>query len=158
MTFKKKVVSLVGLILLVAASWMIFHTNVWDKNAELLKNEILRMDTTVESVSLLTLTPFEWDKMYSFTPYTSRESIYETVGYKWDSISETVSEGMNQLVFMKNEKVVCYVYGHPHSNGYYMTFNTLKDDYTVTTLYAKDNVQFSVSKGDGFIYLKQSPE
>ena len=158
MTSKKKIVLLVGLILVVTASWTLFHTYIWEKNEELLKKEILQMDTTVEMVNLSELTPFEWDKLYSFTPYTPRESIYETVGYKWDSISETVSEGMNQLVFMKDEKVVCYVYGHPQSNGYYMSFNTLKDGDIVTTLYAKDDLSFSVSKGEGFVYLKQTQE
>jgi len=45
--------------------------------------------------------------------HTSKEAIYEVIGYKWDNISESVNEGMNQIVFVKDSKVVCYLYGYP---------------------------------------------
>ena len=51
-----------------------------------------------------------WDVEYFFEPYTPKDDIYKTVGYKWDTISEQVSEGMNQIVFLNDGKVVCYLY------------------------------------------------
>ncbi len=56
---------------------------------------MLSIEQSIETVNLTDITPFEWDIAFSFEPYTSKDTIYETVGYKWDDISETVSEGMN---------------------------------------------------------------
>ena len=85
---------------------------------------MLSIEQSVETVSLIDITPFEWDIAYSFDPYTPKESIYETMGYKWDNISETVNEGMNQIVFLKDGKVVCYLYGYPENNGYGINFTS----------------------------------
>lgn len=35
-----------------------------------------------------------------------------------------VNEGMNQIVFMKDGKVVCYLYGYPKNNGYGIFFES----------------------------------
>lgn len=99
-----------------------FKEDIWDSNFKLLKNEISSKNATNKKVNLTTFTPFEWDKVYSFDPYLSIEKIYEIIGYKWDNISETVSEGMNQIVFMKDGKVVCYLYGYPESNKFGIFF------------------------------------
>ena len=87
--------------------------NIWDTNAENLINslKVISGDTDIEDLSKIT--PFKWDTLYSFAPYTSIDEIYKIVGYKWANISDTVSEGMNQIVFTKNHKVVCYIYGYP---------------------------------------------
>ena len=100
-----------------------FKEDIWDSNLKLLKNEILSKNVADEKVNLSTFTPFEWDKVYSFDPYLSKEAIYETIGYKWDNISETVSEGMNQIVFVKDGKVVCYLYGYPENNKFGIFFD-----------------------------------
>ena len=55
------------------------------------------------------------DILYSFAPYTTKEKIYEAIGYKWDDISQTVGEGMSQIVFVKEGKIVCYLYGYPEN-------------------------------------------
>lgn len=80
-------------------------------NAEALEHRVIDLATEYKVIRLADLTPFEWDKVYFFQPYTSTKYVYEKVGYPWDSISETVSEGMMQIVFMKSDKVVCYVFG-----------------------------------------------
>jgi len=103
----------------------------------------------------LDITPFDWDVVYSFDPYTSKDVIYKTVGYKWENISETVSEGMNQIVFLKNRKVVCYLYGYPENNGYGISF-TGKNKLGVTSasvLSAKDDLTFQVFRSEGVTYL-----
>ncbi|MED4095030.1 hypothetical protein P4630_14245 [Peribacillus simplex] len=50
--------------------------------------------------------------------------VYKKFGYKWDTISETVNEGMNQIVFLNDGKVVCYLYGYPENNGYGIFFES----------------------------------
>ncbi|MGE8078352.1 hypothetical protein [Peribacillus loiseleuriae] len=83
--------------------------DLWDINSRLLQEQVLSIGQSVDTINLLDVTPFEWDVVYSFDPYTAKGQIYETVGYRWDNIRETVSEGMNQIVFLKNGEVVCYV-------------------------------------------------
>ncbi|SEM72630.1 hypothetical protein SAMN05192533_105105 [Mesobacillus persicus] len=132
--------------------------DLWDVNAYLLKEEVLSIDKSVEIVNLMDITPFEWDVTYSFDPYTPKDTIYKTIGYKWDEISETVSEGMNQIVFLKDGKVVCYLYGYPENNGYGIYF-TSQNQIGVTSasvLSAEDDLTFQVVKSDNVLYLKNN--
>ncbi|MEG0296644.1 MAG: hypothetical protein RR620_07975 [Clostridium sp.] len=108
------------IIVLIIAGVFIFSSNkVWNKNADELGKTINGLTEENNSISLKELTSFEWDTMYSFEPYTSKETIYDVVGYKWDKISETVSEGMNQVIFIDDGEVVCYIYGYSNNLGYY---------------------------------------
>ncbi|MGG3806037.1 hypothetical protein [Metabacillus fastidiosus] len=132
----------------------LFKDDIWDSNLKLLKNKILSEEVQNSEVNLSDFTPFEWDKVYFFPPYMLKEEIYKTVGYKWEWITETVSEGMNQIVFMKDDKVVCYIYGYPDNNGYGIF---LASDFNneVIVLYSKNNEIFNIEKKDGIVYLKQ---
>jgi hypothetical protein len=130
--------------------------DLWDLNRELLKKEVLSIGKSVETINLSDVTPFEWDVIYSFDPYTSKDMIYETVGYKWDNISETLSEGMNQIAFLKDGKVVCYLYGYPENNGFgiYFTSNSKTDVTSASVLSVEDDLTFQVKKRNDVIYLK----
>lgn len=127
--------------------------DIWDSNLKLLKNEILSIDMVGKKVNLSTFTPFEWDTVYSFSPYTPKEMIYEIIGYKWDRISETVSEGMNQIVFVKDGKVVCYIYGYPQNNKYGVFFDGSDHQRNAAILYSKDNPIFNITKNEDVVYL-----
>ncbi|MCS0542598.1 hypothetical protein NXY55_21740, partial [Aeromonas veronii] len=111
----KKTIVLVGIIVVL---FVLFKKDLWEKNEGLLQEEVKSIQQSVETINLKEVTPFQWDKVYSFSPYTPKDTIYETVGYKWDRIQETVNEGMNQIVFVKAGEVVCYVYGYPSNTGY----------------------------------------
>ena len=132
--------------------------DLWDVNADLLKEEVLSIEKSVETVNLTDITPFEWDVVYSFDPYTTKDTIYETVGYKWDNISETVNEGMNQIVFLKDGKVVCYLYGYPQNNGYGIYF-TSQNETGVTSssiLNIKDDLIFEITRSDDVVVLSNN--
>ena len=93
--FKKAIKTMVIaaiLIILIVAANNVFKKDLWDANAELVKQKVLSIGEFVETVKLTDVTPFEWDTVYSFKPYTSKDTLYKTVGYKWDFINETVSE------------------------------------------------------------------
>lgn len=130
----------------------------WDNHAALLKKEVFSIEQSVETVNLADITPFEWDVVYSFDPYTSKEAIYETVGYKWDHISETVDEAMNQIVFMKDKKVVCYLYGYPGNNGYgiYFAGQNKTEDTFYSVLSINDDLNFKVTRNDDVVILSKS--
>ena len=109
-------------------------------NAHRLEAHILDTATEYSVIPLSRLAPFEWDTMYSFAPYTAVEDIYETVGYRWDFISRSYSEGVMQLVFMKEDTVVCYVYGG-HSHGEHFSLFCDK-----TELRLSDNPLFIITR------------
>lgn len=146
------ILSLIVIILLVN----ILKKDIWDKNADLLKEKVLSIDETRVNVNLSEITPFDWDTVYTFSPYTSTQNIYNTVGYKWDTISETVNEGMNQIVFMKDGKVVCYIYGYPVNNGYGISFRDEEYKNGAIKLNNNKNLDFKVERKDDVIFLIQS--
>lgn len=154
----KRTLAIVAIVMLSFVSINLLKKDLWDVNAELLKQEVVSLGEPVEEVNLLDVTPFEWDVVYSFDPYTPKDTIYETVGYKWDNISETVSEGMNQIIFLKDGKVVCYLYGYPNNNGYGIFFisDNNKGLSSAAVLSVEDDLTFQVVRRDDVIYLKNN--
>lgn len=155
MKTKRKIVITVIVMAIFFVLTDLLKKDLWDINAELLKDEVLSIEQSAETVNLTDLTPFEWDTAYSFDPYTPKDTIFEIVGYKWDNINETVSEGMNQLVFLKDEKVVCYLYGYPENNGYGIFFFNQNDKGSISSsvLTNKDDLLFEVMRHDYAIIL-----
>lgn len=88
------------------------------------------------------ITPFEWDYMYSFTPYTPKEDIENTIGFKWSKIAESVNEGTNQVIFTKGNKVVCYFNGYPDNDKVYFDFRSNTNNYI--KLSSKDKLKFYI--------------
>lgn len=129
--------------------------DLWEVNANNLKKEVLSIDHSVKIINLPDITPFDWDTVYSFDPYTPKDLIYETIGYKWDTVSETVNEGMNQIVFLKEQKVVCYLYGYPANNGFGLFFTSQKGNElaSASVLYVEDDLTFDVVRSDSVIQL-----
>ena len=74
----------------------------WNDN----KLEKAMDDLSAETITLEEIVPFEWDEVYTFDPYTSREEIAETIGFDSQEIKEPVSEFMTQLIFVKDDKIV----------------------------------------------------
>ncbi|AMM94691.1 lipoprotein [Peribacillus simplex] len=154
MKSKKTVVIIAFGIICIAIFINLLKKDLWDVNEELLKEEVLSIEHSVETINLLDVTPFDWDVVYSFGPYTPKDDIYEMVGYKWDAISETVNEGMNQVVFLNDGKVVCYLYGYPENNGYGISFESENYKAAGYMLNNKDDVNFQVERSDSVIYLR----
>lgn len=65
---------------------------------------------------------------------------------------------MNQLVFMKDGKVVCYLYGYPENNSYgiYLRDESDTDSTQATVLTADEDLTFQVVKKDNTIYLMKN--
>lgn len=127
---KKKILTIAIIIVIIIVGVFIFNSNkVWNRNADELGKTINELTEEVDGILLKELTSFEWDTMYSFNPYTPKETIYDVVGYKWDRIIETVNEGMNQVVFLDDGEVVCYIYGYSKNLGYYFDIQKNDDQY-----------------------------
>lgn len=151
----KKLIIIAICVLLVIVAIKLLKKDILDVNETLLKEKILSIDEASDMVILSDVTPFEWDTVYSFTPYTSKAKIYKTVGYRWDFINETDDEAMDQIVFMKDGKVVCYLYGYPSNNRYSVSFGDKEYINDAFMLKLEDNLNFKVTRSDGVVYLKE---
>ncbi|MCT8138190.1 hypothetical protein H1D32_10745 [Anaerobacillus sp. CMMVII] len=154
MKFSRKAIITSIVIVSLILIFGLFKEDLWEVNEALLKKEVLSIDENIKHINLQEVTPFEWDVMYSFAPYTSKDQIYDVVGYKWDKITETVSEGMNQIVFLKDGKVVCYLYGYPENNGYGIYFLGENFKGVASKLSVKEDLDFQVTRSNGVIYLQ----
>ena len=89
-------------------------------------NQLKKAVTSIkdsQTVTLNEVVPFEWDTVYTFAPYETKENIEKTIGAKSSSIKETVSEEMVSLVFVKDNKVTASVFAYPSNLGYKISFD-----------------------------------
>ena len=107
-----------------------------------------------ETITLSEITPFEWDNVYSFSPYTSKQEMENIIGFQSNNITQTVSEGMVQLLFVKGDKVVCDIVGYSSNLGYSISLWT-DDEKNYCQIRRKDNIAFSVKReGDILVLLR----
>nr|WP_312983749.1 metallophosphoesterase [Clostridioides sp.] len=117
-----------------------------DENLGLLWKALFEIDDKVKEASLSEITPFKWDKAFVFAPETPRKIIYKKVGYEWKSITETEGTDMTQMVFIKDNKPVCYLYGNINDIGIDVNINKSEYNDNVATIISGDNDKFSIEK------------
>lgn len=100
-----------------------------------------------ETITLNEIVPFDWDTVYTFDPYTSKKEIEEAIGFKSNSIKETVSEGMVQLIFVHDQNVTASVCGYTSVLGYNVYLNE--------SVSFKNNTKFFVEHTKDSVILKQ---
>ena len=130
--------------------------NDWKNNSTKL---VTQVDTLVEKSEnkeltvddFKEITPFKWDYMYSFTPYTPKEDIENTIGFKWSKLKESVNEGTNQVIFTKGDKVVCYFNGYPEYDKVYFDFRSSTNGNI--KLSSKENIKFYIYDVDEYKIL-----
>lgn len=119
---KKAVPMGLAALLVLAALYLLVGNPVVAWHNRALKEAVTSISGR-ETVTLNEIVPFDWDVVYTFDPYASREEIEKTIGCKSRSIRESVSEGMVQLVFVKGNAVTASVCGYPGNLGYSIVFN-----------------------------------
>ena len=116
---KKKIA---WIIVFVAMCFSVFGNPVVRYNNHRLKKAVTALEAG-QTVTLNDVVPFEWDAVYTFSPYTSEEEIEEIIGFKSrDIVANNVNEGMTHLIFTKGEKVQAAVLGYPSKLGYRIDF------------------------------------
>ena len=143
-----------GIILLIGSItfviYRMFFADIWSKNADNLNRNLCKYEIKKgESVYVGDIRediPFEWDTLYTFKPDVPIEKIYEVVGYKWDKITKATNKGMNQLVFLKDGQVVCYVYGFPRARKIFFDFGDYEGEYFTLTSNDVLNMNMSMNK------------
>ncbi|WP_250674745.1 hypothetical protein LZ906_004915 [Paraclostridium ghonii] len=97
-----------------------------------------------EKISFGKILKFKWNKLYVFSPKTSREKIYNTVGYKFLNIAESDEP---QLVFMNGNEVVLYLSGNEKGDPYSFDFKESDFKDGVLTIRSDKNDCFRIEKG-----------
>lgn len=146
-------------LLAVIVAWYAFSDPMVSLNNRMLQKEIRAIPAETAEVALNDIVPFEWDELYTFGPYTSKETIEQTIRLSSKSITETVSEGMVQLIFVDGgrEKVVASVCGYPENLGYSFGFADAvwggEGDGAYCKLTPADNAVFGKTVEDDVVVL-----
>lgn len=118
---------LISIILLIGIFFLYICKKDNSNNIININNGIIRNNLTAlldfnesKKIRFNELTQFEWEKVYIFDPYISKEKIFESIGFKWSGIKEQTTESGMQIVFVNNNNVVCYCCGTGEKNGYFI--------------------------------------
>ncbi|MDF2546164.1 MAG: lipoprotein [Anaerosolibacter sp.] len=148
---KKKIIILglvaiaivIALIVAVIGNPIVYHNN------QKLKESVLSLE--LGSVSLNNVVPFDWDAVYTFDPYTSKSEIEDVLGFESSDIKETVNEGMVQLIFVRDQKIVSSVCGYAYRLGYDIHLTTGSSNYQKISY--DDKAMFTVERKLDIIWL-----
>ncbi|QFG00346.1 hypothetical protein PB01_16860 [Psychrobacillus glaciei] len=148
------ILGLICMIVIIGIPTFVHYTkkDVWEINATNLIKAFQPISGDADIEDLRPWIPFEWDTLYSFSPYTTKETIYQTIGYKWSDISETVNEGMNQIVFVDDSKVVCYLFGYPEHSR--IGFNLGEYEGSYIKLTTEQKLPFNITENNGVRYFE----
>ncbi len=150
---------IIGIVLSILAIiyiiYKLFFGDIWAKNADKLNRKICQIDKEEEYINDLNkYISFDWDKLYVFNENVQIDRIYEVVGNKWESINKVTNDGMQQLVFVKDSKVVCYIYGYPKRKKVSYDFGNLDNNGEYTIFDSTDTLSFEIKIGkDKIRYL-----
>lgn len=139
------------IIAIIAAAFIVYifvYFVIGNPIVALHNNQLKQAITSIEDKKIITLNevvPFDWDVVYTFEPYTSKEEIEKKIGFKSVSIRETVNEGMVQLLFVRGKTVAASVCGYMDDLGYAVYFND--------SVVFDDNIEFSVEKNSDIVML-----
>lgn len=74
-----------------------------------LEKAIVQQAHETGEVNISEVTSFDWDLMYIFGPYISEETINETLGFDAWNYNSALHDGLQLLLFVKNQEVVQYL-------------------------------------------------
>lgn len=113
-------------------------------------------------ISLNDLTPFQWDSLYAFGPYTSVGTMAEIMGVERWLIRRSWNEGQLNMYFIKDNRIVCRINGCPTNLDYFFLFRrpntgTLFDDNALfVKIDSNDNPKFYIDTTGEFTRLTLS--
>ncbi len=142
---KKKIIFPLILLVILGVLVFLFVTFIGNPkvylNNKKLKENILKLSVDSEDVELRDVIPFEFDTLYTFKPYTSKEDIETIIGFKSSSIKESTNEGMVQLLFIKDKKVVSSVCDYSVNLGYkIINFGNRAYPETIFSIYEENKI------------------
>lgn len=126
MNNKKKILLLAILLLTLFVVWVVIKS-LQGQQGSIETDNLTKLEDKIYSLAdgkykLSDAAPFDWDFLYAFEPYTSKDEIFKAIGFESNRVTETFDESMQQIIFVKNKEIVCYVYGSPFKLGYEFSF------------------------------------
>lgn len=118
----KKVIAIFNTLLLILCFTACGgDASVTEKNEESFHEKVKKLES--KQVNIQALTEFEWDLLYIFSPYTSKEEIEEIIGFESkDIVDNMADESTTYLLFVKDNAVVAKICGSTDSLGYTFDF------------------------------------
>ena len=111
------------------------------RNNQRLQTAVTSLES--ETILLNEVVPFDWDTLYTFTPYESKAEIEKTIGFHSPSVKENnINDGMVHLLFVNDDKVVASILGYEDQLGYSIDFSAKGEE----TIAFAENARFRVAK------------
>lgn len=133
----KKISSILGLIAVLAlitifilAAALIIH-NPYQNYNDMLHGNIYNLSDTEEFV-FNDIVPFDWDKVYTFEPGTTKAEIEKILGFKNGKIKDIPQNSQPHIIFVKDNQITAY----PNVNNTQINYNI--------NLMKKDNEKYAV--------------
>ena len=98
-----------------------------DKNNAALSEAVKAINT--DEIVLNDLTTFDWDVMYTFDHFLPKENIEKIIGFSSYYIKATYNEAQTQMIFLKDNKLVCSIWGYSNNIGFFVSFGRYDGDY-----------------------------
>lgn len=117
---RNKLFKILAVLIIIAVLIFIRWNSELNRNNRDLRDRLLEgdLDSRGKAEELF---QFDYDRVYVFEPYQSKDEIEEEIGFKSRVIEETVSEGMMNILFLRGDSEVAYLYGYGQNNGYYLS-------------------------------------
>ncbi len=110
---------------------------------EMQKDIVTGKRSAGEQINLGSITPFSWDTVYQFGPYTDTETMDRILGFE-SQLSPIFNESFRHIVFVKNNKIVCRLTtGNP---SYYI-------DMPCDIGVSQDDANFALLNSNGYLWL-----
>ena len=122
LSYKKTeaVATITTIIVCIAAGFFVLaNPHVAKVNSKELGRVLSQYDD--KTIVLNDAVKFDYDYVIQFPPYADKKSMEEMLGFKFSFLSESVSEGMMNILFVKDNKAVCYIYGYGENNNFYLS-------------------------------------
>lgn len=123
----KKIIKWIGLTIAIIAV-LVMAVRISEYNSLVSKNTrnlemILSENITSgrsENGNLKDLITLDYDKMYVFGPYQPIDEMEKQIGFKYSKLKEGLNEGIVNILLVKDNKAIAYLFGYPSDTGYYL--------------------------------------
>lgn len=139
----RQIVKWIGLVvvvfvILITAIKIIDYNSLVSQNTRQIEE---RLSQNTEDGNIRNLISFSYDKMYVFEPYQTLDNMEKQIGLKYSKLKEGLSEGTINILFVKDNKPIAYLFGYAANVGFYI--NLPSGEYTKAQV---DKMAYTVDK------------
>lgn len=159
----KRVMKWIGLMLAITLVFVIV-TKIIDYNSLVSKNtrnlELILSKNAPSGLdsangNVKDLITFDYDTMYIFEPYQTVDEMEKKIGFKYTKLKQGLSEGMTNILFVKDNKAAAYLFGYPSNTGYSieMPYGEYEQSQINTMIYSMEEKHVGNSYGPPKTYI-----